>query len=157
MSYFKTQWERLCQALKRSSFWSEVLILIPISMLGIWWPVWFDWTGYDKYLIPAAWFTFGLGSLATIFLQRCFMSETLDDYKNANMIFVALFSIIGAMFYGKALVLALDNKELVILFMNFNILEVAIILNIFVWIWNLISRGCFDRQSAGNPLGESHD
>jgi hypothetical protein len=124
-------------------------------MLGIWWPVWFEWTGYDKYLMPAAWFTFGLGSLATIFIQRSFMAEELDSYKRANFIFIAFFCLIGAIFYGKALGFELGGKSLEAFFLGLDILQLAIILNVVVWIWNLISRSAFD--DSGNPLGDEYE
>lgn len=156
MSYCKTQFNRTCNALKMSSFWCEVLVLIPISMLGIWWPVWFEWSGYDKYLIAAAWFTFGLGSLATIMLQRSFMAEILDNYKRANLIFIVIFCLLGAIFYGKALLYEIEGKPLVEFFLGLNILQWAISINVLVWVWNLVSNSDYD-TSAGNPLGENYE
>lgn len=155
MTYFKTQGNRFLNALAVSGFWAEVFVLIPISMLGIWWPVWFEWRGYASYLMPAAWFTFGLGSLATIFIQRSFMGEETDSYRKANLIFVTLCCVIGAICYGKALMYELADKPLDNIFLCFNLLHLAIFLNIFVWIWNVTSRSKFDQ--SGSPLGEDYE
>ncbi|WP_350996446.1 hypothetical protein [Shewanella sp. TB7-MNA-CIBAN-0143] len=157
MSFFKFQGHRIINAFFKSAFWKEIIILIPFSMVGIWWPVWFDWPGYSSYLLPAAWFTFGIGSLVSIMLHRSFMTEDTDRFKYANTIVVILLSIIGGLFYGKALSMNLQNKELDCLFLNLNFLEWAIVLNVFVWIWNLISTSDFDSKDSGSPLGENHD
>ncbi len=156
MAYFRTQISRFSVAGRKSLFWAEMLLILPISMLGIWWPVWFQWTGYDKYLMPAAWFTFGLGSLATIFIQRSLMPDAEDIYKRANVIIITIFCLLGAIFYGKALVLELDKKPLENICIGIDALELAILLNVVVWIWHFVSRSDFDNTDAGNSLGDKY-
>lgn len=155
MSYFKTQKNRIKNAPKISLFWGELLVLIPISMLGIWWPVWFEWSGYISYFMPAAWFTFGVGSLATILFQRGFMGDESDSYRRANFIFIALLCLIGGICYGKALIYELENKSVEGLFCGLTILHLAIFLNVLVWVWHFISSNTFDNN--GNPLGEEYE
>jgi hypothetical protein len=157
MAYFSTQIKRLCEACGKSLFWAEMFVIIPVSMLGIWWPVWFQWTGYDRYLMPSAWFTFGLGSLATIFIKRSLMSDSEDIYKRANIIFVSIFCLLGAILYGKALIFELDKKPPEDIFISVYALELAILLNVIVWIWHFVSRSEFDNTNPGNSLGEKYD
>jgi hypothetical protein len=56
MSYISTQINRFCSAFCDSTFWAEILVIIPLSLLGIWWPVLFEWSGYQSYFMPAVWF-----------------------------------------------------------------------------------------------------
>jgi hypothetical protein len=157
MSYISTQINRFCSAFCDSTFWAEILVIIPLSLLGIWWPVLFEWSGYQSYFMPAVWFTFGLGSLATIFIRRSLLPESKDDFKIVNTIFITILCLVGALLYGKSLITNLNGNALVEIFCGIDLLGMAIILNIFVWIWNLISNSDFDTTNAGNSLGDSYD
>ncbi|MGR5368158.1 hypothetical protein [Photobacterium damselae] len=157
MNYFCSQINRLLKALFTSSFWYVVIIVIPVSMLGIWWPVFFKWLNYDSYLMPESWFTFGVGSLAVISIERLFMREDDDCFKYPNAIIIVALSIVGALFYGKALLIELKSEEHLPIFLDIGYLGLAIIINVFVWVWNIFSRNTYDSQNATNSLGESYD
>lgn len=163
MNFIKTQYMRFKLALRQSSFWFVLILIIPMSMLGIWWPVFYEWKGYSSYLMPASWFTFGLGSLAVLSLEKMFSPEKNDNYKKANSIIIVALSIIGCLFYGKALLCDLNGKPLTIIefsgrdFCSLNVLELAIFLNILVWIWHLISKIEYDDSKPFNALGDNYD
>ncbi|WP_137165415.1 hypothetical protein [Salinimonas lutimaris] len=157
MSYLLVQIKRTWLALKDGVFWAECLLIIPLSMLGIWWPVWFKWTGYTEYLEPAAWFTFGIGSIAAIIIRRSILSESRDNYKLLNTIFILFLGILSGLFYGKSLTTKLDGEDLSIIFWCFDMLDIAITLNILVWLWHFISIDDYDDSKPVSSLGESYD
>ncbi|PAR52095.1 hypothetical protein CGT93_18520 [Vibrio metoecus] len=163
MNYIKTQLSRLKAAVGTSSFWFVLLIIMPVSMLGIWWPVFFEWDSYPSYFMPASWFTFGLGSLAVLSFEKMFSPERSDTYKGANAIVIVLLSMIGCLCYGKALLCELNNKELSVVWssndgaFSLNVLGLAIVLNILVWVGHIISKIEYDKDMPSNALGDSYD
>uniref|UniRef100_UPI00404813BE hypothetical protein n=1 Tax=Vibrio anguillarum TaxID=55601 RepID=UPI00404813BE len=157
MRYIKDQLKRLKKAFGDFNFWVVMVLTIPLSMLGIWWPVFFNWDSYNSIWMPASWFTFGLGTLSVLSIEKLFSSDDDDSYKGANSIVIVACSILGCLFYGKALQYELNEHSLRVLldteFLKLDILELAIILNLFVWFWHCISKNCYNNDSASNALG----
>lgn len=157
MKYIRDQWIRFTKAFFDSSFWAIMLIIVPMSMLGVWWPVVFNWDNYPSIWMPASWFTFGLGSFSVLAIEKLFSAENSDSYKGANSIVIVVCSIIGCLLYGKALQNELNGSDLIILLdvnhFKINVLDLAIYLNVFVWFWHCISKNDYNNDSASNALG----
>lgn len=153
MSYFKAFFIRSWRAIRTIPFWVELLVVLPLSCLGVWFPWLFDWSGSENILNPSPWFTFGVATLMIIIANRLFMPEEKDKFLMANKLVLLIPTFAAVIIYGKSLhdfINFVPSKGVVF---DYSYIKLAILLTIFVWLVNYIHVDKFDNKNANAPLG----
>jgi hypothetical protein len=140
-------------ALTQGRFWEELLVVIPLSLLGIWWPWWFDWKDADDLLRPVPWFTFGMATLMTILAKRFFMESKDDEYLKVNKFILLIVSFYASILFGLSMLNHLGNQSNLNYFFDVSNTSIAICLTAFAWFLNFVSSNDFDEIDMFSSLG----
>ena len=134
-------------------FWVELLVVLPLSCLGIWLPWLFNWTGSEIFLNPVPWFTFGVAALMIILTNRLFMPEEEDKYLMANRLVLILACVIAAIMYGKSMHDFINVTPNSVEEFDYKNTKNAIYITLVVWFINYVHVDKFDSTSVSSPLG----
>lgn len=147
-SYIKVTLLRSCKALRSSVFWREFIAVFLFGTLGLWLPVFLDWSGATSLLDPRSLFIFGVATLAMVVEKRMFISPDQDNKFTSITKSVVLFgSITAVIIYGKAMVSGMPLDE------SNNWAICAFLLTFFIWFYNFFNDARFDHNSLNGSLG----
>ncbi len=153
MKYFKSLKGRLINAFGSMKFWTQGLVVFGLSGLGIWWPLFFEWQGYDNLFFPEPWFTYGVATLMTIISKRLFMEEAEDSYMIANRLILLLLSLGGGLLYGKSVQQYFSFVKSAGLEFDYSLTKYAVGITLLAWLINFIGTNEYDAKDATNALG----
>ncbi len=153
MNYFEAFFRRAWRAIRSLPFWVELLFVLPLSCLGVWFPWIFDWRGSETFFHPGPWFTFGVATLMIIIANRLFMPERDDKYLMANKLVLLIPTFIAVLLYGKSLheFVNFDPSQGAVF--DYSYTKIAICLTMFVWGVNFFHVDKFDDKRFDGPLG----
>lgn len=144
---------RLWKAIASIKFWIEGFLVFALSGIGIWWPWWFEWKGYNNILNPEPWFTYGLATLMIILGQRLFMKDSDDIFILPNKLIIAVLTLFGGILYGKSVLkyFVFDPKN--ISKFDYSLTVYAIVITLIAWVLHFIGRNEYDNEDPVNALG----
>ncbi|WP_026843197.1 hypothetical protein [Citrifermentans bremense] len=155
MDYIGSLFKRLWNALATLKFWTEGLIVFILGGLGIWWPLFFNWKGYENFFYPEPWFTYGLATLMVILGQRLFMKEEDDTYIMPNRLILFVLVLTGSLMYGKSVKqyfeFVADGKHKTVF--DYSLTRYGMFTTLFAWIIHVVGDNKFDSKDASNALG----
>lgn len=153
MEYLLSLAGRFLNAVLTLRFWTRGFLVFIFSGLGIWWPFWFKWPGYENIFYPEPWFTFGLATLMIIVGQRLFMSESEDDFIMPNRLILAVLAFFGGMCYGKSVqdYFVYAKKEEIDF--DYSFTKYAILITLIAWLIHYIGSNEFNSKDPRNALG----
>lgn len=143
-SYFKITLSRCCNALKSGVFWREFIAVFIFGTLGLWLPVFFNWSSSTSLLEPKSLFIFGVATLVMVVEKRMFMCSSQDNKFTTITKSFVLFGSIGAVIvYGKAMT-TLESENWAV---------GAMLLTVFIWLYNFVNNSTFDNNALNGSLG----
>jgi len=155
MDYICSLFKRLCKAFASLKFWTEGLIVFVLGGLGIWWPLYFNWKGYDNFLYPEPWFTYGLATLMIILGQRLFMKENDDTYIMPNRLVLFVLILTGSLMFGKSVKLYFEYNNCTkhAASFDYSLTKYGMWITLIAWVVHFIGHNRYDDENAKNALG----
>lgn len=155
MDYFISLFKRFCVAFTSLKFWTEGLIVFVLGGLGIWWPLYFNWKGYNNFFYPEPWFTYGLATLMIILGQRLFMKEEDDIHIMPNRLILFILILAGSLMFGKSVKLYFDftNDTTRNLSFDYSLTKYGMFITLLAWVIHFIGNNKYDDKNANDVLG----
>lgn len=153
MDYFKSLFERFFSAIGTWKFWAQASLVFGLSGLGIWWPLFFEWKGYDNFFYPVSWFTYGVATLMIIVGQRLFMKESDDNQIMPNRLVLLICSIFGAVLYGKSVGKFLNFDFSSNVEFDYSLTHYACLLTVIAWVIHETGKNEYDKVNNKSVLG----
>lgn len=144
---------RIWKAIASGKFWREGFLVFALSGIGIWWPWWFEWDGYESILNPEPWFTYGLATLMIVLGQRLFMHESEDIYILPNKLILAALTLLGGILYGKSVIKYFSFEPSGSIRFDYSLTKYAIAITLLSWFIHFVGKNEYDNEDPRNAIG----